>query len=151
MYRALTKWIARNAVGDLSNRNLDLLLHRWAVDVRHTFAGAHALSGTRHSRAAFWSWCGRPFRLFPELTRTVRDVTATGLPWNTRLAIARRDRGMAAEGVDQENKGVYLFRLEWGRLVVLESQLDTQHLERTLDWMAAAGIAEATADPIGHS
>lgn len=31
----------------------------------------------------------------------------------------------------------------------LHATLDTQHLERTLDRMAAVGIDEAAADPIG--
>jgi len=151
MYHALTKRIARNAFGDLSNRNLDPLLDRCAADVRHTFAGAHALGGTRHTRAAFRAWLDRLFRLFPELTFTIRDMMATGPPWNTRLAIAWRDQGTAADGVDYENEGVHLLRLKWGRLVALEAQLDTQHLKRTLDRMAAAGIDEATADPIENS
>ncbi len=90
----------------------------------------------------------RLYRLFPELTFTIRDVMATGPPWNTRLSLVWRDRGVAADGVDYENEGVHFLRLKWGRLVELEATLDTQHLEHTLDRMAAAGIEEAAADPI---
>ena len=151
MYHALTKRIARSAFEDLSSRNLEPLLDRCAPDVRHTFSGAHALGGTRHSRRALRRWLERLFRLFPELTFTIRDMMATGPPWNARLAIAWRDQGVAADGVDYENEGIHRLRLEWGRLVELHAKLDTQHLARTLDRMAAAGIDEAAADPIENS
>lgn len=151
MYHALTKRIARNAFEDLSDRNREPLLDRCAVDVRHAFAGRHALGGTRHSRADFRAWLERLHRLFPALRFHIRDILVAGPPWNTRLAIAWTDRGVAADGVDYENEGVHRLRLEWGRLVALEAHLDTQHLERTLDRMAAAGIDEAAADPIEDS
>lgn len=151
MYHALTKRIARSAFEDLSSRNLEPLLDRCAPDVRHTFSGAHALGGTRHSRRALRRWLERLFRLFPELTFTIRDMMATGPPWNTRLAIAWGDQGVAADGIDYENEGIHRLRLEWGRLVELHAKLDTQHLARTLDRMAAAGIDEAAADPIENS
>lgn len=148
MYHAAVKRIARNAFEDLSSRKIDPLLERSAPDLRHTFAGDHALGGTRHSREAFRAWLERLFRLFPELTFNIDDVVASGPPWNTRLAISWTDRGTVADGVDYENEGVHLLRLEWGRLVELEANLDTQHLERTLNRMAAAGIEEAAAEPI---
>lgn len=148
MYHAIVKRIARNAFDDLSARKVGPLLERSAPDLRHTFAGDHALGGTRRSREAFRDWLERLFRLFPELTFTIDDVMATGPPWNTRLAISWTDRGTAADGVDYENEGVHLLRLTWGRLVELEATLDTQHLERTLNRMADAGIEEAAADPI---
>jgi len=148
MYHAIIKRIARNAFGDLSDRKVEPLLERSAPDLRHTFAGDHALGGTRHSREAFHAWLERLFRLFPELTFTIDDMMATGPPWNTRLAIAWTDRGTAADGVDYQNEGVHLLHLKWGRLMELHAKLDTQHLERTLDRMAAAGIEEAAADPI---
>ena len=151
MYHALTKRIARSAFEDLSSRNLEPLLDRCAPDVRHTFSGAHALGGTRHSRKALRRWLERLYRLFPELQFHIRDMMATGPPWNTRLAIAWGDQGVAADGIDYENEGIHRLRLEWGRLVELHAKLDTQHLARTLDRMAAAGIDEAAADPIENS
>lgn len=151
MYYTLTKRIVRNAFGDLSDRNRAPLLGRCAADMYHTFAGEHALGGTRHSRVAFRSWLDRLYRLFPELRFHIRDILVTGPPWNTRLAISWKDRGVAADGVDYQNEGVHLLRHRWGRLVELHAKLDTQHLERTLDRMAAAGIEEAAADPIETS
>ena len=148
MYHAIVKRIARNAFEDLSDRKIEPLLVRSALDLQHTFDGNHALGGTRHSREAFRAWMARLYRLFPELTFTIRDMMATGPPWNTRLAIAWQDQGVAADGVSYENEGVHLLRLEWGRLTELHATLDTQHLKRTLDRMAAAGIEEAAADPI---
>lgn len=151
MYHGIVKRIARNAFEDLSNRKIDPLLERSAPDLRHAFAGDHALGGTRHTREDFRAWLERLFRLFPKLTFTIRDVMATGPPWNTRLALFWADQGVAADGVDYENEGVHFLRLKWGRLVELEATLDTQHLEQTLDRMAAAGIEEAAAAPIGSA
>jgi ketosteroid isomerase-like protein len=148
MYHAIVKRIVRNAFEDLSNRNLEPLLDRCAPDLRHTFAGDHALGGTRQSREAFRAWMERLYRLFPELQFHIRDIIVTGPPWDTRLAITWTDRGVAADGVEYENDGVHILRLKWGRLVELNARLDTQHLERTLDRMADAGIDEAAADPI---
>jgi ketosteroid isomerase-like protein len=148
MYHTLIKRIARNAFQDLSDRDVEPLLDRCAPEMTHTFAGEHALGGTRQSRQAFRSWLDRLFRLFPELEFQIDDILVGGPPWNTRLAISWQDRGVAADGVDYENEGIHRLRLEWGRLVELHAKLDTQHLERTLDRMAAAGIEEADADPI---
>lgn len=151
MYHTIIKRIARNAFEDLSDRNAEPLLDRCAPDMTHTFAGDHALSGTRHSREAFRTWLDRLYRLFPELQFHIDDILVAGPPWDTRLAISWRDRGVAADGVDYENEGVHLLRLKWGRLVELHATLDTQHLDRTLDRMAAAGIDEAAAAPITSS
>lgn len=151
MYHSIIKRTARNAFKDLSDRNAEPLLDRCRPDMRHTFAGEHALGGTRHSREAFRRWLDRLYRLFPELQFHIRDILAEGPPWNTRLAIAWTDRGVAADGVDYANEGIHRLRLKWGRLVELRARLDTQHLERTLDRMAAAGIEEAAADPITGS
>ena len=151
MYHTIIKRITRNAFEDLSDRNADPLLDRCAPDMTHTFAGEHALGGTRHSREAFRTWLDRLYRLFPELQFHIRDILVAGPPWNTRLAISWRDRGVAADGVDYENEGIHRLRLEWGRLVELHAKLDTQHLNRTLDRMAADGIDEAAADPITSS
>jgi ketosteroid isomerase-like protein len=148
MYHAIVKRIARDAFEDLSDREIAPLLDRAAPDLRHTFAGEHALGGTRHSRDAFRAWMKRLYRLFPKLTFNIRDMVATGPPWNTRLALFWADRGVAADGVKYQNKGVHRLRLEWGRLMELEAHLDTQHLEHTLNRMAEAGIEEAAADPI---
>ncbi len=148
MYHAVVKRIARNAFQDLSDRNAEALLDRCSPDMRHTFAGEHALGGTRHSRAAFRAWLDRLYRLFPELQFDIHAILVEGPPWNTRLAISWTDRGVAADGVDYENEGVHLLRLEWGRLTELHAKLDTRHLEHTFDRMAAAGIEEAAAAPI---
>jgi ketosteroid isomerase-like protein len=87
MYHAIVKRIARNAFKDLSDRQVEPLIERAAPNLRHTFTGDHALGGTRHSREAFRAWMERLYRLFPELTFTIRDMMATGPPWNTRLAL----------------------------------------------------------------
>jgi len=148
MYHTLIERISNNAFQDLSNRRMEPLLGRCSPGLVHTFAGEHALGGTRRSREAFQAWLERLYRLFPKLEFTVRDTVVSGPPWNTRLALSWTDRGRAADGEPYENEGVHHLRLKWGRLVELNAHLDTQHLERTLDRMAASGVEEAAADPI---
>lgn len=92
MYHTIIERIARNAFEDLSDRNLEPLLNRCASELTHTFAGEHALGGTRRSRAAFRAWLERLFRLFPELWFQIRDVLVAGPLWNTRLVIVWRTR-----------------------------------------------------------
>ncbi|PSQ97127.1 MAG: hypothetical protein BRD55_04280 [Bacteroidetes bacterium SW_9_63_38] len=80
MYHAIVKRIARTAFEDLSDRSLTPLLDRRASDLRHTFAGNHALGGTRRSQEAFRAWMERLYRLFPELEFTIHDILVAGPP-----------------------------------------------------------------------
>ena len=116
--------------------------------MRHSFAGSHALGGSRTSREAFRRWLERLDRLFPQLNFDLDDVLVAGPPWNRRIAVSWTDHGRAADGARYRNRGVHLMRVRWGRLTELTARLDTQHLARVLDRMADAGIEEAAAAPI---
>lgn len=148
MYASIVRRIIVWAFQRLSQRDSAALLAKTAANVEHTFAGDHALGGTRYSRTAFEQWLGRLFRLFPELQFELHDVIVRGPPWNTRAAVTWTDRGTTADGQAYANSGVHIMRLRWGKLVALRAHLDTQHLERVMQSMAANGVQEAAEAPI---
>ncbi len=151
MYHFIIKQICRKAFDQLSRQNLDPLLAKCRPDMQHRFAGDHALGGVRHSRQAFRLWLKRLLTLFPDIHFTIKDMMVTGMPWHTRVAIVWSDQAYAADGVSYGNEGVHVLTLKWGKLQKLDARLDTQHLERALNRMAAAGIREAAAKPITYA
>ena len=60
-----------------------------------------------------------------------------------------RDWGEAADGEPYENRGCEVFEIRWGRATAIHAYLDTKVIEESLERMAAAGIEEASAPPIG--
>lgn len=148
MFHFITKRFCRWAFQQLSNQNYEVLLNSAHDQLRHHFAGDHALGGERHTKAAFRTWLQRLFTLFPDLQFQIRDIAVTGMPWNTRVAIIWRDFGTTADGQDYENEGVHYLHLKWGKLHALEARLDTQALVKTLDTMAENGYSLAKAKPV---
>jgi ketosteroid isomerase-like protein len=150
MYRAFVRRRIRKAfLEELSRGEYPALINRTAPNVVHTFPGAGALAGTRCSREALGLWFERLFRLFPELRFTVDDVIVTGWPWHTIVAVRWRDWGEAADGGRYENRGCEVFEIRWGRATAIHQYLDTEAVHESLERMAGAGIAEASAPPIG--
>ena len=124
------------------------MLKATASDVEHTFAGDHALGGTRHSREAMRKWFGRLYRLFPGLDFEVKRVLVGGWPWRTVAMVEWVDRARPADGVPYENEGTHVLRFSWGRLVGIHAYPDTQRVAEVCDRLAKAGIEEAAAPPI---
>lgn len=145
IHHLIAKRTTRRAFEHLSTRNPGALLALCSRDLRHEFAGDHALGGVRSSRQGFEDWL---LRLFPVLTFEPRAILVKGPPWNVALAVIWTDRGLAADGVEYRNHGVHELTVRWGRLVSLRAHLDTQHLSQVLERMAKDGIAEASAPPI---
>jgi ketosteroid isomerase-like protein len=150
MYRAFVRRNIRNTfLHELSRGDYPAIVSRTARDVQHTFPGEGALAGTRHSRDALRQWFERLFRLFPELRFEVEDIVVTGWPWHTVVAVRWQDWGRAADGEPYENRGCEVFEIRWGRATAISQYLDTKVIDDSLERMAAAGIAEASAPPIG--
>jgi ketosteroid isomerase-like protein len=150
MYRAFVRRRIRGTfVRQLSRGDYPAVVSRTARDVAHTFPGEGALAGTRHSRDALRQWFERLFRLFPELRFEVEDIAVTGWPWRTVVAVRWRDWGRAADGEPYENRGCEVFEIRWGRATAISQYLDTKVIDDSLERMAAAGIEEACAPPIG--
>ena len=150
MYRAFVRWrIRKTFLEELSHGDHPAIVRRMAPNVIHTFPGAGALAGTRSSREALGLWFERLFRLFPVLRFAVDDIFVTGWPWRTVVAVRWRDWGEAADGGRYENRGCELFEIRWGRATAIHQYLDTEVVHESLERMAGAGIAEASAPPIG--
>ncbi len=147
-YRYAVEGVVRFAFGRLSAGDYRTMLMACASDVEHTFAGEHALGGTRHSKEGLERWFERLFRLFPGLDFEVKRVLVRGWPWRTEAMIEWVDRARPADGVPYVNEGCHVLRFKWGRLVGLHAYLDTQKVEETLDRLAKEGIEEASAPPI---
>jgi ketosteroid isomerase-like protein len=149
IYRAIVKRKARGVFEALSEGDWRGTIGDIADDVHHVFPGDNALGGERHSRAGLERWFERLYRLIPEIEFEVRDVAMRGWPWDTAVAVEWVDRGRAADGTPYENAGAHWFRLRWGKAVAIHGNLDTEKVTRLLEGMAAAGIEEAAAPPIG--
>ena len=149
LYRAIVKRKARGIFDALSRGDVEMVTRDLAEDVHHVFAGDNALGGERNSREAFQQWLERLYRLIPEIEFEVRDVAVRGWPWDTAVAIEWIDRGRGADGTPYVNEGSHWIRLRWGKGVEIHGYLDTEKVTRLLDGMAAAGIEEAGAAPIG--
>ena len=147
-YRYAVEGVVRFAFARLSAGDYRTLLSACASDVEHTFAGEHALGGTRHSKEGLERWFGRLFRLFPGLDFEVKRVLVRGWPWRTVAMVEWVDRARPADGVPYVNEGAHVLRFSWGRLVGLRAYLDTQKVEEVCERLAREGVEEAAAPPI---
>jgi ketosteroid isomerase-like protein len=148
MYHILVRRIAHWAFEQLNTGHYEAILDRCAPQVQHTFAGDHALGGSRQGIPALRHWFQRLYRLFPTLQFEIVDVLVRGWPWNTRVVVRWIDRAHLAGDLHYENTGVHALRLRWGRLTHLRAYLDTQIIAATCAHLAAQGIAEAAAPPL---
>jgi ketosteroid isomerase-like protein len=143
--------VRRRVVGiftALSRGDFEPALAGMAPEFDHVFAGTHALGGVRHTAPAMRRWFERLFRLNRELDFTVKHAAVSGPPWDTTAVVEWRDTATLAHGGPYVNDGVHVVRLRWGRVVSLHAYLDTDVLVRGCHEMAAAGVTEATGDPI---
>jgi ketosteroid isomerase-like protein len=148
MYHMFVRRTAVWAFAQLNAGNYAALLDRCAPQVQHSFAGEHALGGSRRGIPALRNWFQRLYRLFPNLEFEIVDVLVRGWPWNTRVIVRWIDRAQLAGNLNYENTGVHALRLRWGRLTHLQAYLDTQIITATCEHLAAQGIAEAAAPPL---
>jgi ketosteroid isomerase-like protein len=147
MYHRIVKHKVRNSYRALSRGEHEVVVRQLDPGVRYTFVGDHALGGTRSTADAVGRWFERVFRLFPGLRFLPRDVLVAGWPWNTTV-LTVVDLVGEAGGRPYANRMSQRLALSWGRITSIDTLEDTQLLARTLEGMAAAGIAEAVAEPI---
>jgi ketosteroid isomerase-like protein len=125
------------------------LADHFAPDLRHRFAGQHALGGQRHDAVAVLAWLERVGRVLPDLTFAITDVTVAGWPHDTTVVARWNAHATLADGGEPyRNRGVHVVRLRWFAIVDMDVHLDTDVLRSALERQAAAGIDEATATPI---
>lgn len=148
MYHFFVRRLAYWSFEQLNVGNYEALLKRCAPRIHHTFAGEHALGGSRRSVPALRHWFERLYRLFPDLQFEIVDVLVRGWPWNTAIIVRWVDRAQLAGNLNYENTGVHALQIRWGRLTNLCAYLDTQVIAAACDHLVEQGIAEAGAPPI---
>ncbi len=148
MYRAIVARRVRSAWAHIDARDPGFVIDQLAPGFEHSFAGDHAMGGTRRSRESLTAWFERVFRLFPAIRFEVRDVLVRGMPWNTRAVALVHVRAGEVDGVPYENEFAQTIDLRWGRIVRIHTLEDTQKLAEALERLDAAGVGEAVAEPI---
>lgn len=148
MYHTIVRRKLVRVFEEIGRGNQDFVLDGLARRFEHSFAGDHALGGTRHSVGAMHRWFERLYKLFPGVTFTIKHVAVSGWPWDTTAMIEWHDHAATATGDQYDNDGVHVARLRWGKLVSLHAYLDTSLVVDACRHMASGGIAEASAPPI---
>ena len=146
MYRAIVARRVRRTWAELERRNSEPVLHQLASRFEHSFAGEHALGGTRRTHRSQAAWFARLFRLLPDIRFTVRDVLVAGWPWRTRVVTVIDVTLPSCP--DYRNLVMQHLELRWGRITRVENLEDTQRLADLLDRLGAGGSPEALAAPI---
>ena len=78
----------------------------------------------------------------------LREITVSGGPWNTLVAVAWDETNSGTDNVRTYNRGIHVVHLRWGRATRLIICPDTIGLKETLDRLYASGNKEALAAPI---
>ena len=125
MMSLVVRPLMRRMYRDISAGDFRLARRMLANDVTFVFPGNSSFGGTYEGSDAMLAWLERFAALHP--TIDVLDVTASGPPWNTRVAVRFDD----AIGDDYRNQVVEMFWIRWGKLRRLEVFLDT---ERIIAW-----------------
>jgi ketosteroid isomerase-like protein len=142
MYRRIVEANVRKAWGRLAAGDYDYVLDQFAGEFEYSFAGDHALGGTRHSREAMTGWFERLFELFPGIRFELVDVLVKGWPWRTK-AVALIDVRTNVAGEPYRNEVAQTIELRWGKITRIHTLEDTQKLDRALRRLAEAGVPQA--------
>jgi ketosteroid isomerase-like protein len=148
MYHAIVRHKVRQLFEAINRGDAEPVLLQFAPHFEHCFLGDHALGGSRKTLAATRQWYERLYRLLPDIRFSVRAITISGGPWNTLIVAEWDETNSGTDGVRTYNRGIHVLRLRWGRATQLIICPDTSGLTATLARLAAAGNAEAAAEPI---
>jgi ketosteroid isomerase-like protein len=151
VYRTIVRRRTAEMFGRLSRGEWESVVAALDADVLHTFPGEHPLGGSRNGREDVLRWFERLGRLFPGHSFEVHRVLVRGGPWSTWVAVQWSAELRPAAGEPYENHGTHWIQLRWGRVKSFHGYLDTQRIAAACEEMAAAGIAEAAAAPIGNA
>jgi ketosteroid isomerase-like protein len=147
MHHALVRRRVKDLFAAVSRGEARPVLEALAPRFEHFFLGDHPLGGARHSLDATRRWYERLYRLLPDIAFELRAIRVSGPPWNTLVAVDWMETNSAG-GVRSYTPGVHVVRLAWGRMVYIGIYPDTTGLIATLQRLADAGVAEATAAKI---
>ena len=148
MYHALVKRIALRNFTRVNDHDHAPLLASCTTDIHHRFSGSHPLGGERHDREALGHWFERLGRLFPDLHLDVHDIWVKGWPHHTTVIIRWTSTATLTDGTPYTNHGVHIVTMRWGRATAIDANEDSQAVADAMTHLAAAGIPDATAEPI---
>jgi ketosteroid isomerase-like protein len=148
MYHAIVRRRVRALFSAVNQGNAEPVLQAFAGRFEHAFLGEHALGGSRRTLPATRQWYERLYRLLPDIRFDLRRIDVSGGPSNTLVVVEWDETNAGTDGVRTHNRGIHLMHLKWGRATRLLICPDTVGLVGTLDRLAAAGNAEALAEPI---
>jgi len=149
VYSLIVEKAIRQSFDDVNNHRWDDAVKGLTPNAYHWVAGDHALGGERHGKPAIKQWFERMGRVFPTLRIEVDQVEVKGWPWNTTVFAKWRANAKLLDGQSSYiNKGVHVFKLQWGKVTSIEEYFGSQAAERGLAIQARAGLEEAAAAPI---
>jgi ketosteroid isomerase-like protein len=148
MYHRIVRRQVKRSFDALNQHDYRPVVENFHPQITHSFAGEHALGGTRHSRSMAQQWYERLFRLFPDMRFDVQNIIIAGLPHDTRIAIEFHVALTPPNGGHYTNTVAQFIRLRWGRIIEVHLHEDTEKLVRLLGVLSAHGISEASAPPI---
>ena len=148
IYSSIVKMKIRQTFDHVNNHRWDKATEALAPRVHHRVSGDHALGGERHDKDSARRWFERLGRVLPTLRITVNKVTVKGWPWNTQVFAEWDGNATLNNGAPYINRGLHMFTLRWGKVYALEEFQDSQAAANGLAAQAAAGLKEASAEPI---
>lgn len=150
MYHAVVRQAARRAFRQLSRGDLDAFMRNFGSDATFCFAGDHCLGGELRGVAAIRQLAERMHRLFPGITVEPATIVVKGWPWATVMCTRFAVSADLGDGDTYRNEGMQFARLRWGKVVEDRLYEDTQLLADALAKLAARGVDEAAAPPLGR-
>ncbi len=148
MYHFIAGKILHGVYRNLSLGNYEPALRHVAPNVKHIFPGNSAIGGTRHSAEGLRLWFERVYRLLPDLTFEAKNIVVSGWPWDTTAAVEWETRATLSNGQSYHNFGVHIYRMRWGRVILIEVHQDNQSISALCTRLAQLGQAEAAASPV---
>jgi ketosteroid isomerase-like protein len=148
IYSWIVKSRIRQSFDHVNNHRYEELLNSIAPGVHHRFLGEHAVGGERHDKETLRPWFERLGRVLPNLHLTINNIWVKGWPWNTTVVVQWDGIATLLNGDPYYQHAVHLITLKWGKIHALDVFEDSQAIARALETQAAAGLAEAVAEPI---
>lgn len=148
MIRKIVAQRARTTFERVNRHDYDRILQDALPNIRHRFAGDHALGGERNDKAHLRLWFERLGRLVPDLQLTVTDVWVKGGVRRAVVIVRWTAEASLLDGTPYRNHGVHIIHLHNLKVASIDVNEDSQAVARALERQAGAGLAEALAAPI---
>lgn len=139
---------ARRTFDSVNAHDYDAILKAALPDIRHRFAGDHALGGERNDVAHMRLWFERLGRVVPTLKITVTDVWVHGGLRKAVVVVRWVAAATLLDGGPYRNHGVHVIHLRRLKIASIDVNEDSQAVALCMERQAKAGIAEALAAPI---